>query len=122
MKILSTIFRFLHDGILPRFKKPPPPSQRPPAPQVHGYTYWQYREDLVNPSFTIEDILSRSGGNLPSKPRHPKAGEVWEFRRCRLHENPDWLYPVELKFDPQANYWPFLFCGCLDFVHDGKRP
>lgn len=109
MKIFDFLFR----------RKKPPPPQRPLADFVPNYHYWLYREDLVNPSFTIDDILSRAGGKLPRKPRYPKPGEVWEWRRCLSHEFKEWDYPVQLKFDPSVNYWPFLFCGCLDFVHDG---
>lgn len=88
--------------------------------KLSNYTYWQYREDLFDKSLTLDDILNRAGGKIPRPPRYPKCGEVWEYRSCLRHSEPGWMYPEDLKFDPVSNYWSFVFCGCLYFLHDGK--
>lgn len=102
-------------------KKPEPPPERPRQPYIPGYSYLQYRVDLLNSGFTIDDIFDRCDGRIPRKPRYPKAGEVWEFHDCTRHGTKDLMYPSELKFDPAKDYWPFIHCGCLYFLYDGKN-
>ena len=110
--------RFLEKLFDRVFGKPTDPLNGPVKFPV--YTYWSYREDIFNPKLTMEDIWIRSGGNIPSLPRYPKEGEVWEFKRCNKHEENGHFYPWELRFDPSRNYWPFLFCGCLHLIYDKK--
>lgn len=105
------------------FKKKPPPENPPEKPlaPVPGYSYWDYRSDLFNPSVTLDAILSRLEGDIRRRPRYPKEGEVWEFRNCILHGSKELMYPSTLRFDPLREYWPFINCGCLYFLHDGKK-